>query len=849
MQRGGKMPRSDKQQFKVNDLVLKVREDCDRSKWNEDKYEAFLELLCGERYYQKEAILESLRYILAGEYKNLKDLAKENWDNNPYIENRYGTWNNFENHLQFPDKLAASIDLATGTGKSYVIYGIAQILLAEGAVDRVLVLCPSTTIETGLYDKFKLLAGNSELAEALPEDAKVRIPKIIQADETITAGCICVENRDAVYAHVKSSIKDSLWGKGVKVAVLNDESHHVANDPAGKTKKWKEFLETPEYGFRIVLGFSGTCYVENNYFSDVIYRYSLRQAIEERFVKKVRYLTDIETTGEENEEWQLRINMHEVKRKELKPRKITPLSIVVTPTIEKCKTVGDELKQYLIEYQGYSEEDADQKVLIIYNNAPDIPKLSHLDEKTNKIEWIISVSMLNEGWDVRRVFQIVPHEEKAFNSKLLIAQVLGRGLRVPPDWKGEQPEVTIFNHAAWAPNIRHLVNEILETEKTLTSKVLLDSPYHFELHNLRYNVVKKTEEKQRKGPFDLLTKGIVDIPTEADSVEINVEFEKALNGDPDNWKTIIKRKKYTPKEVAMQMSNFLEKLDMETSSLEKKQQTSYSKQFPYERLLGIVKKSLRNQDFCTETNKQKLLQALGTMRRMSTKIVRYELDPKMMFIVNTKDKPNESASAAQLKRDKVAYIPSDTADNIDEEQMEFFKEVFEEGGDYKHVNIKNRHDLKTPVSIVFSDSSNEKKFIDHLKDPKIVNHIDAWIKSTSMNFYAIDYAWRKGEHPKRGKFNPDFFIKIGSCIIVVEIKDDEELKLVSSENIKKHEYAAAHFERINVELNKQKSKARYYFHFLTPKDYPDFFNQIKNNGFISYNSKLDVKLRESQNGI
>ena len=33
--------------------------------------------------------------------------------------------------------------------------------------------------------------------------------------------------------------------------------------------------------------------------------------------------------------------------------------------------------------------------------------------------------MLSEGWDVKNVFQIVPHEERAFNSKLLIAQVLG----------------------------------------------------------------------------------------------------------------------------------------------------------------------------------------------------------------------------------------------------------------------------------------------------------------------------------------------------------------------------------------------------------------------------------------
>ena len=37
----------------------------------------------------------------------------------------------------------------------------------------------------------------------------------------------------------------------------------------------------------------------------------------------------------------------------------------------------------------------------------------------------------SEGWDVDNVFQIVPMEEKAFNSRLLISQVLGRGMRIP----------------------------------------------------------------------------------------------------------------------------------------------------------------------------------------------------------------------------------------------------------------------------------------------------------------------------------------------------------------------------------------------------------------------------------
>lgn len=832
----------DREQFRVNDFVLKVRPDCDRTKWDGDRYEEFLDCLCEEREYQKEAIRIALRYMLSGEYADLRDLARENWDKNPALVDSYGTWSTFDKRLQLPDKLSASIDLATGTGKSFVIYGIAAILLAEGAVDRVLVLCPSTTIERGLYSKFKLLAGSSDLEAALPDDATLRTPRIIQATETITPGCICVENRDAVYAHVKSSIKDSLWGNGSRVAVLNDEAHHIANDPGGKVTKWKQFLQDPRYGFQYVLGFSGTCYVDNNYFSDVIYRYSLKQAIEDRFVKKVKYLTDIERTGEENEDWQLRVNLHEQKRKELKARKITPLSIVITPTIERCKQVGEELRGYLVDTCGLGQDEAEEKVLIIYNNAPDVPKLATVDDAASKVEWIVSVSMLNEGWDVRRVFQIVPHEERAFDSKLLIAQVLGRGLRVPEGWRGAQPEVTVFNHASWASKIKHLVDEILENEKTLTAKVIPESPYNFKLHNLKYNAVKRTEEKIKKGPFDLLTKGYFDIPTEGPTVGVNVEFTSAVTEHAEVWYSEIRRKQYTPEEVAAQMFHALTKLDMETSALSEDEQTHYATDYPYERLLTAVKKSLGTEQFCTEANKQKMLQGLGTLRRKRTVVVRYELDPEQIFTVSTAEKPVESASASQLRRDKVAFIPSGAEESLDDEQIEFFHEVAEEGGDYKRVLIRNKHDLKSPVTMVFGDHAHETKFIKELLNTENHKHFDAWIKSTSMNFYGIDYAWKKGPHPKRGKFNPDFFIKVGDLVVVVEIKDATELENPSPENIKKNQYAVAHFARINSELEKADDKRRYAFHFLASLDFPDFFTTLRADGIASYRSKLDVKL-------
>jgi len=350
------------------------------------------------------------------------------------------------------------------------------------------VLCPSTTIEAGLQEKFRDLAGDSDLRDLLPADSRISTPRIINASQSITEGSICVENYHAILEHVGSSIRESLAGKGARVAVLNDEAHHVANETDAKVKRWKEFLTDPEFGFRYVIGVSGTCYVGDDYFADVIFRYSLRQAIEQRYVKTVDYVAEMPRTNDPDEKWQLIYNRHEETRKKLKKRKIRPLTIIVTPTIARCKNVAEELKGFLVEEKKLSADDADAQVLVVYNNAPDVRKLAYVDKAASKVEWIVAVSMLNEGWDVKRVFQIVPHEERAFDSKLLIAQVLGRGLRVPENWTSEQPEVTVFNHDAWAPRIRHLVDEILEIEKRISSHIVEDSPCHFDLHNIDYTL-------------------------------------------------------------------------------------------------------------------------------------------------------------------------------------------------------------------------------------------------------------------------------------------------------------------------------------------------------------------------
>ena len=169
----------DLQTFLNQDLVLRVSNSFEPLKFNITRYEPFLDALCGTREYQKEAIRITLRYLLGGRYDSLMSLAEENYNSNDKLQERYGSFEEMVKHLQFPDRLSCSIDLATGTGKSYVMYGIARIMLAEGVVDRVLVLCPSRTIEEGLTKKFRELSADATLKDLIPENAKIRNPHII----------------------------------------------------------------------------------------------------------------------------------------------------------------------------------------------------------------------------------------------------------------------------------------------------------------------------------------------------------------------------------------------------------------------------------------------------------------------------------------------------------------------------------------------------------------------------------------------------------------------------------------------------------------------------------------------
>ena len=839
----------DQQVFLNQDLVLRVSTSIDPTRFDITRYEPFLDALCGSREYQKEAIRVTLRYLLGGRYANLCALAEESFHSSEKLQERYGSFREMERHLQLPDQLSCSLDLATATGKSYVMYGIARIMLAEGAVDRVLVLCPSRTIEDGLLQKFRALSADATLKDLLPQDARVRNPHIINATESIVDGTICIENFHATLEHVKSSIRDSLAGKGERTLVLNDEIHHVYNKPIGRDatsrslKKWKEFLLDPEFGFHYLVGGSGTCYIGDDYFADVLYRYSLREAIGQGFAKTIDYVSE-DTSQSPYEKFQKIYDNHR-ENKTARYRKVKPLTILVTRDISACKRLTEDMVDFLTEQEGIPREDAEKKVLIVTSaqeHQANVRALADVDRPNNPVEWITSVSMLTEGWDVQNVFQVVPHEERAFNSKLLIAQVLGRGLRVPDAYRGEWPVVTVFNHDAWSSRIRHLVNEVMEVEKRLYSYPVAKSPdYHFTLHHIEYGkpqVVSETEFEKR-GEYDF-TKGFITLVSQVPAMERETIYERAVSGDPRTKKTLVQYKMHTVDEVAEAIYNRLSSIDMETEG-----ETSYAERYNLEWLKALINASIKPEwktpGLVSEENRQRIYRAFNVLHRPASKVIRYQLNPEAVTTISTADRPRDSVGVAALRRAEVTVFVDEHAFRLSDEEMKPLLEGVRDDETLPRAAwqyVSNVFLFKTPLNVVLADHKPERDFVRQLIKPENAQVIDAWVKSTDRDFYPIEYGWRKGEHPKRGYFNPDFFIKKDDHILVIEIKGDEEIAEPSRENRGKYKYARQHFET----LNQQQSECTYLFHFLTPRDYDKFFKFLRDGNYASFVSELDAEL-------
>jgi len=259
------------------------------------------------------------------------------------------------------------------------------------------------------------------------------------------------------------------------LVVMNDEGHHAHLDT-----EWtgcisnldKSLREQYSKGLVSQLDFSATprdiARKDAPFFPHIIYDYPLREAIKDKIVKRP-HIGIIEGAPEPLSKDFVKRNQIQIDtgvkllgevRGELSQTGKKPVLFIMTDITGNADKVGRYLEQDL----GFGKD----RVLVIHTDTKGVITKTYLEEARklardvdkpdNPYEFIVSVMMLKEGWDVKSVCVIVPL--RAFDSPLLPEQTLGRGLRrmSPAEW-GWDEKLIIIDH----PRFRSLWEAEVET--------------------------------------------------------------------------------------------------------------------------------------------------------------------------------------------------------------------------------------------------------------------------------------------------------------------------------------------------------------------------------------------------
>jgi type III restriction enzyme len=248
----------------------------------------------------------------------------------------------------------------------------------------------------------------------------------------------------------------------------------------------------------------------------------------------------------------------------------------------------------------------------------------------------------------------------------------------------------------------------------------------------------------------------------------------------------------------------------------------------------------------TEDNANKVFQAFQTLFRARGSTIVLERTANKPKLISTKEIEKESVAVGAIKHGTTVFYTENFNNECKNGMIDILKDIASDDTLPRSASKEvNSYCFKTPVNVVLTKQEPERKFVKVLVESKICEKIDAWIKSRDMGFYSVEYSWRKGEHSTQGSFNPDFFLKLGENIVVIEVKADDD---DSEENKAKYRWAKQHFETLNEELKKNKINQQYLFHFLSPNSYAEFVEYFFDNRVFDkkFRSKLEDLLDRDQ---
>lgn len=401
----------------------------------------------------------------------------------PLVQAEFPTVTDFERN--FPSLCFA---LATGVGKTRLMGAFISYLYRVHHLRHFFVLAPNLTIYNKLITDFTpntskyVFQGIAEFAHNPPEiitgenyesgrgvrdehylqkrmfdigEVHINIFNISKINSEVRGGNAPRIKRLSEY--IGESYFDYL-ARLDDLVLLMDESHRYRAE--------KGMRAINELNPILGLELTATPQIEegktNTPFKNVIYSYPLASAMRDGFVKEPAVATRENFNPAGYNEASLErlkledgVRLHENSKVELEiyAREqhlpiVKPFMLVVAQDTDHAAALVR-----LLEADDFFDGRYRGRVITVHSNQrgqekdETVEKLLSVEDRLNPVEIVVHVNMLKEGWDVTNLYTIVPL--RTANSKTLVEQSIGRGLRLPYGKRTGAPAVdrlTIVSH-------------------------------------------------------------------------------------------------------------------------------------------------------------------------------------------------------------------------------------------------------------------------------------------------------------------------------------------------------------------------------------------------------------------
>ena len=373
------------------------------------------------------------------------------------VKENNGLFEEFER--SFP---SVCFSIATGIGKTRLMGAFVTWLFKEKGIKNFFILSPNITIYNKLKEDFGNHTAEKYLFKGLPE---------------ISANAVIITGENYESKGLKAS-DDSIQINIFNIGKINADAKAVTQDGRvlpPRIKRFRETLGDSYYNYLVnlkdlviimdeshryrgergmetlnelnpVLGIELTATPidakNNRPFKNVVFEYGLADALrEKKYIKVPAVVTRADATFEgmprhEMEKLKLRdaVQMHRDTKIAVQNYAADNNCDPVKPTIlVSCEDTSHAKRVYeYVTSEDFYEGEFRNKTLQIDSTSKteeQVNQLLTIEKPGNRIEMVIHVDMLKEGWDVSNLYTIVPL--RASNALTLIEQTIGRGLRLP----------------------------------------------------------------------------------------------------------------------------------------------------------------------------------------------------------------------------------------------------------------------------------------------------------------------------------------------------------------------------------------------------------------------------------